>query len=129
MDNIAVIGAGNGGSAIAAYLASQGASVRLCDLFPQYIEGIRKKGGIELSLNGRTGFYKLEMVTDDACAAIQDAPLIMVVTPSFTHRMIAEKIAGALRDGQVIVLNPGRTCGALDFLNCLRERGSLRRRR
>ncbi len=120
---IAVIGAGNGGTAISAYLASQGASVRLCDLFPQYIEGIRKNGGIELSLDGRTEFHRLELVTDDACAAIRGASLIMVVTPSFTHRMIAEKIAGTLEDGQVVVLNPGRTCGALDFLNCLRENG------
>ncbi|MBO4838493.1 MAG: NAD/NADP octopine/nopaline dehydrogenase family protein [Lachnospiraceae bacterium] len=120
---IAVIGAGNGGAAIAAYLASQGASVHLCDLFPQYIEGIRKNGGIELCLNGTEEFRPLAMVTADACEAIRGTALIMVVTPSFTHRMIAEKIAGALEDGQVVVLNPGRTCGALDFLNGLRENG------
>ena len=34
--SVAVIGAGNGGTAIAAYMASQGAEVNLSDLFPQY---------------------------------------------------------------------------------------------
>lgn len=121
--NVAVIGAGNGGTAISAWLSSQGARVRLCDLFPQYIEGIRKNGCIELTLDGKTSHAVPELVTDDPCAAIRNASLIMVVTPSFTHRMIAERIAGALTDGQVVVLNPGRTCGALDFLNCLREKG------
>ncbi len=32
---IAVIGAGNGGCAMAAYLAGRGAAVNLCDLIPQ----------------------------------------------------------------------------------------------
>lgn len=31
--SVAVIGAGNGGTAIAGYLASVGANVRLCDCF------------------------------------------------------------------------------------------------
>lgn len=48
--SVAVIGAGNGGTAIAGYLASVGANVRLCDLFPEYLEGIRAAGGIDLTL-------------------------------------------------------------------------------
>ena len=55
--------------------------------------------------------------------AIANVHLIMVVTPSFTHRMIAERCHSALTDGQVVVLNPGRTGGALDFLNTIRSRG------
>ena len=47
----------------------------------------------------------------------------MVVTPSFTHKMIAEACAAALTDGQVVVLNPGRTGGALEFRNTLRAKG------
>lgn len=42
---IAVVGAGNGGTAIAGYLSSMGAIVNLCDLFPQYLEGIQNAGG------------------------------------------------------------------------------------
>lgn len=120
---IAVIGAGNGGSAIAAFLASRGASVNLCDLFPQFLEGIRKNGGIELTLNGETSHQTPALVTTSVPDAICGVDLVMVVTPSFTHKMIAEAAAPALRDGQVVVLNPGRTCGALEFLHTVRKSG------
>lgn len=120
---ITVIGAGNGGTAIAAHLASAGAQTRLCDLFPQYVEGIEAAGGIDLTDNGKTEFVSPALVTDDVPAAVRGAKLIMVVTPAFTHKMIAEKICDALEDGQIVVLNPGRTAGALEFYNTLQARG------
>lgn len=120
---ITVVGAGNGGTAIAAHLASVGAETRLCDLFPQYVEGIKAAGGIELTDNGKTEFVSPALVTDDVLAAVRGAKLIMVVTPAFTHKMIAEKICNTIEDGQIIVLNPGRTAGALEFYNTLQDRG------
>ena len=120
---VAVIGAGNGGTAIAAYISSLGVKVNLCDLFPQYLEGIIETKGINLTLNGKTTRQSFNKVTDDMAEAIANVHLIMVVTPSFTHRMIAERCHSALTDGQVVVLNPGRTGGALDFLNTIRSRG------
>lgn len=121
--SVAVIGAGNGGAAIAGYLASVGARVRLCDLFPEYLEGIRAAGGIDLTLEGETSHQELELVTSDVAQAIRGVHLIMVVTPSFTHKLIAQACCGALTDGQVVVLNPGRTGGALEFLNAVRAGG------
>ena len=120
---IAVIGAGNGGVAISAYLASIGVRVRLCDPFPEYIRSIEPHGGIDLTLDGKTSRQRLEMLTTDIPAAIEGARLIMAVTPALTHAMIADAVAPALRDGQIVVLNPGRTCGALAFLNAVRARG------
>lgn len=120
---VAVIGAGNGGTAIAAYLASRGAKVNLCDLFPQFLDGIEKAGGIDLTYNGVTTYQTLNKITTDVAQAIEGVHLIMVVTPSFTHRMIAEACAQALEDGQIVVLNPGRTGGALEFRNVIRENG------
>lgn len=121
--SVAVIGAGNGGTAIAAYLSSQGVKVNLCDLFPQYITGIQQASGINLTVNGRTSHCQLNLVTTDIPLAIQDIHLIMVVTPSFTHRLIAKACCNALEEGQTVILNPGRTGGALDFLNVIRSRG------
>ena len=43
---IAIIGAGNGGTAIAGFMASCGENIHLCDLFPQYLEGIKAAGGV-----------------------------------------------------------------------------------
>ena len=120
---IAVIGAGNGGTAIAGYLSSCGVSVNLCDLFPQYLDGIRAAGGIELTEGGQTKRYGLNMITDCVAEAILGVRLIMVVTPSFTHRMIAESCADTLSSGQVVILNPGRTGGALEFLSVIRNKG------
>lgn len=121
--SVAIIGAGNGGTAIAGYLASQGAKVNICDLFPQYLEGIEGANGIYLTLDGKTEHYSLNLITKDIPRAIEGVHLIMVVTPSFTHKMIAEVCSKALVDGQVVVLNPGRTGGALEFLRSIRENG------
>lgn len=122
-ETIAVIGAGNGGTAIAAYLSHLGANVNLCDLFPEYLEGIIAANGIDLTFEGKTTHEHLHKITTDISCAISGVRLIMVVTPSFTHRMIAEKCCSFLEDGQVLVLNPGRTGGALDFLNTIRAKG------
>jgi len=121
--SVAVIGAGNGGSAIAAYLSSIGTKVHLCDLFPEYIKGIQEDGGITMTLDGKTSKHALDMVTADVVEAIRGVKLIMVVTPSFTHKMIAEACCSALSDGQIVVLNPGRTGGAMEFLNAIRTKG------
>lgn len=120
---VAVIGAGNGGTAIAAYLTSIGAQVHLCDLFPDYLKGIQEDGGITLTLDGTTNKYAIHMVTADLAEAIHGVDLIMVVTPSFTHKMIAEACYSALSDGQIVVLNPGRTGGAVEFLSAIRAKG------
>ncbi len=120
---IAVIGAGNGGTAIAAHLTSLGVEVRLCDLFPSYLEGIIAEGGIILTENGTTKKYTPSLVTTDVGKAISGVRLIMVVTPSFTHKMIAEACSPHLEGGQIVVLNPGRTAGAIDFLNTVRKNG------
>lgn len=120
---IAVIGAGNGGSAIAAYLSSMQVRVRLCDLFPEYLDGIIKAGGIELVQDEKHSHCTFEMITCDVKEAIKGVHLIMVVTPSFTHKMIAETCSHSLSDGQVVVLNPGRTGGALEFMQVLHSNG------
>lgn len=121
--SVAVIGAGNGGTAIAAYMASQGAEVNLSDLFPQYLEGIRDAGCIELIQHGEKQFVTINKITTDVAEAIKGVQLIMVVTPAFTHSMIASACSSALTDNQVVVLNPGRTGGALSFVEVLRTKG------
>lgn len=120
---VAVIGAGNGGTAIAAHIASKGGAVRLCDLFPEFLEGIQKAGGVELTSPEGTQKVKLQIVSSDLKEVLSDAQLIMVVTPAFTHKMIAEACAECLENGQIIVLNPGRTAGALEFLQTVRAKG------
>lgn len=123
VDSIAVIGAGNGGTAIAAYLTSRGAKVRLNDPFPKYLDGLYDEKKIELTCDGVVQEVTLDAVTADISKAVSGTKLIMVVTPSFTHKIIAKAVAPFLEDGQIIILNPGRTGGAVEFLEIIKQSG------
>jgi opine dehydrogenase len=54
---------------------------------------------------------------------IKDAHLIMVTTPTQYHKAVAREMAASLEDGQIIVLNPGRTFGTHVFCGALRRHG------
>jgi opine dehydrogenase len=47
----------------------------------------------------------------------------MVVVPSSAHASLAANMAPHLKDGQIIILHPGRTCGAIEFDKVLRDSG------
>lgn len=113
-----IIGAGNGGQAMAGHLAINGFSVKLFDVFESTIDAIKQKGGIQVE-GAVQGFGKLELATADISEAIKGANIIVIVLPSLYHSEIAEKCAPYLEDGQIVVLHPGATCGAFDFKNTL----------
>ena len=117
---IAVLGAGNGGQALAGYLSSKGFSVALYNRSEKRIKRVKVNGGINLSGLFK-GFAGLEIITTDIKKAIEDVDLIMVVLPAQAHRFIAKTCAPHLSDEQIIVLNPGRTGGALEFRNILKK--------
>lgn len=48
----------------------------------------------------------------------------MVVVPATAHRFVAEQIAPHVVDSQFIVLNPGRTGGALEVHKIIRSLSS-----
>lgn len=120
----AVIGAGHGGRAMAAHLALMGFKVTLYNRTLKHVEAIKKRGGITLESQeaGPNGFGKLAKVTSDMRETLQDSDMIMVVVPAHAHVDIARKAAPHLRDGQIVILNPGRTLGALEFRQVLRDR-------
>ncbi|GER77973.1 MAG: NADP transhydrogenase subunit alpha [Anaerolineae bacterium CFX3] len=121
-----VIGAGHGGKAMAAHLALMGFSVTLFNRTASHVEIIKKRGGIELDSqdeSGPRGFAKLAKVTSDIGEALEQAEVIQVALPSSAHADIAAAAAPHLKDGQVVILHPGRTCGALEFVKVIRDRG------
>jgi len=119
--SFAVVGAGHGGKAMAAHLALKGFPVKLYNRTLSKIDPIIKMKGIEIE-GEISGFGKLDLASDKIGDVINGADIIMVVVPAFAHAAIAERCAPYLKDGQIVLLNPGRTCGALEFLNILRER-------
>ena len=125
IENITVIGAGHGGKAMAAHLALMGFRVTLYNRTDDHIAILRARGGIDLeSLEGGPhGFGKITLVTSDMAAALKDSHMIMVVVPSSAHSDIAKTAAPHLKDGQMIILHPGRTCGTIEFIKTIRDNG------
>src|SRR5512137_2294722 len=120
-----VIGAGHGGKAMAVLLALMGFPTTLYNRTPENITAIKKRGGIEIEGGDRGpyGFGRLARVTSDMREALAEAEIIMVVVPSTAHVDIAKAAAPHLRDGQMVVLHPGRTCGAIEFVKALHDQG------
>lgn len=117
-----VIGTGNGGQAIAGWMAMQGHDVRLYGRNEHTVESLLSKGSI--SLHGAIeGVGVLSLITADIHEAVRDSDIIMVVTTANAHGSIAKQIVGDLADGQIIILNPGRTGGALEFKRALDSSG------
>jgi opine dehydrogenase len=119
---VAILGAGNGAHAMAGHLGIQGVLIRLYNKFEEEIVAMRKEGGVTVE-GVVEGFGPVELATTDPAPVVGWADVIMVVVPAFAHRFMAETCAPHLRDGQIVVLNPGRTGGALEFANVLREKG------
>ena len=103
---IAVLGGGHGALAAAGDLALRGFQVRLA---------LRNRGRFaELFETGRitlTGAIQgpadLALVTDDHAAAARGADLVLVPLPATAQAAMAERVAGAVRDGQLVALLPG----------------------
>ncbi|NNM53981.1 MAG: NADP transhydrogenase subunit alpha [Spirochaetales bacterium] len=108
-----VLGAGNGGLAMAGHLAWMGFSVHLYNRSPLRLQGVAWHGGVELS-GAIEGFAPVETFTNLE-KAVHGCDVLMVVTPANAHRELAQQLAPLVEDNQIIVLNPGRTGGALEF--------------
>lgn len=123
---IAVIGAGNGGQSIAGYLALLGYDTSLYDIDVKKLDELKEKGGIQLT--GRIeGFGKIDCITNDIAEAMRGAEIVMVTTVANAHRTVAKSMAPYVEEGQIIILNPGRTCGALVFNQTLKIEGCTKR--
>ncbi len=125
VERITVIGAGHGGKAMAAHLALKGARVTLFNRTPENVAAIKQRGGLMLDSyeGGPRGFAEIAYVTSDYHEAVRHAEVIMVVVPASAHRDVARRMAPHLHDGQIVVLHPGRTFGALEFHKVLRDSG------
>lgn len=118
--NITIIGAGNSGLAMAAHLSSEGNKVTLWNRTEKNIiklmntHKIKSEGIIEGDIN-------IELVTTDMKQAVSYSDIILVTTPASSHKELATKIAKNLDKETLIVLNPGRTFGAFEFLDTFRK--------
>ncbi|MBY0522681.1 MAG: NAD/NADP octopine/nopaline dehydrogenase family protein [Gemmataceae bacterium] len=122
--SVAILGAGHGGLALAAFLAQQGHRVALWNRSSERVACVAELGGVRLTSAGAEEVLApIALATSHIAAAVADARLILVAVPAFAHADIARQCAPHLRDGQSVLLMPGRTGGALEFRRVLREAG------
>jgi len=118
-ETIAVLGAGNGGCAIAAHLALQGHKVNLYEI-PELAEGfkpLKEKKETVISGKAENAVARLNMATTDIGEAVDGVETIIVTVPAFGYRHIAELLAPALSSGQLVAFIPG----AFATIDCLEE--------
>lgn len=112
----AVLGAGCGGQTFAGDIASKGYSVKLFNRSPGRLGNLLKSRKVNLE-GAIQAEGHLEAVTTDIAEAMDGVDVIMVATTALGHKDIARSVAPYLNDGQVMMLNPSRTFGALEVAN------------
>ena len=119
--SVFVCGAGHQGLSMAAHLAISGIRVNLWNRSFENIKEISKNKKIfcEGVVNG---FGVIDCISSNISDVISD--FVMVTTPSSAHCDIAEVLAPYVHKDMIIVLNPGRTFGAIDFCKNLIKYGA-----
>ncbi|MCD4791444.1 MAG: NAD/NADP octopine/nopaline dehydrogenase family protein [Bacteroidales bacterium] len=117
-----VIGAGNGGLVTAGYIFLKGYKVSLYNRSENRIKHIRENG-YNIKFGNLINKIKPDYVGTNLSAAVSDSDVIIIVITANGHEDIAKNIAPYLKDGQIILLVPGRTCGVLLFSQTLKKAG------
>lgn len=115
-----VCGAGHQGLSMAAHLALNGLEVNLWNRTPGNIQKVMDTGIIHCSgiVNGDA---KMAKASSNIADVIAD--FVMVTTPSSAHKDIAKELAPYVHKDMIIILNPGRTFGAIEFAEELKTNG------
>ena len=124
IENIAIVGAGNGGKAAAVDMAQQNKHVRLFE-FPEFKRNLEAiiETNILTATGEVTGKAHLELVTCDLKEAMEDVDTIMICTQALAHDQVAHEIASFIKPDHLLILNPGSTGGSLHFAHVFRKLG------
>ena len=109
---VAVVGSGNGAQAFAGSLAARGHTVRMLTRSPDFVHrlgpsGIIRCHGVE-NCDGRVA-----VVSTAPDQVIPGAGIVIICTTADAHEAVVQSVAPFLDDGQILLLSPGRTGGAL----------------
>src|SRR5690625_4658039 len=98
---IAVLGAGNAGTALSGHLALKGFQVRLYEApqFKENLDSITKYGGVELT-GAVEGFGQIEMTSTNMEDTVCGSDLILIAVPAFAHEFMMREYMKYARKGQ-----------------------------
>ena len=119
---ISILGAGNGGTAIAAQLSLYGHDVTLIktshamndDNFDYLVEN---GGKVVLTENEKNRTAKIKHVTRDL-SMLSDSELVIIYIQTNYHENLIKRMKPHLRDGQIILINPGYLSTAYVLKHC-----------
>jgi len=120
---VAIIGAGNSGLAMAAHLRFMGHRIRLWNRSEEPVSELKKTGKITTS-GVLVGDFDLDLVTTNMADVLKWSKIILVTTPATSHGDLARLMAPFLGKDHIVILNPGRTFGAVDFKDELVRMGN-----
>jgi opine dehydrogenase len=104
---LAVIGAGNGGHAMAAHLTAEGHEVVLFSRTRAKLDAIAERGGIALSGLGHEQVVRLAGATDDMAEALDGAELAISTVPGMVQRDYVELLVPQIASHQALWFCPG----------------------
>ncbi len=133
LSRIAVLGGGSDACLLAALCLAEEAEVTLFSAYGQELDTLRKSNGIRLRGAGPVGTYQLDRgsatpsikTTAELDTAVKQADVIFLTGPVHKQRTYAMVLAEHLNDGQILVLAPGRSLGALETAWLLRIGGCV----
>ncbi len=129
LSRVAVLGGGADARLLAALSLAAGCAVTLFSAYGHELELMRASSGVALRGAGPIGSYQVDRgdasigLTAELDAAVQGAEVIFLTGPIHKQRTYAMVLADHLADGQVLVLAPGRSLGAVEAAWMLRLGG------
>jgi opine dehydrogenase len=132
ISSIAVIGADPVGQSIACAALATGHRVtlhssfggeirKLVDAEELSVKGSRLAGTYRVAAGGADARTPVIRVVPELDMAIKDADVVVLAVPAFTHATYAALLAPILHRGQMVVLAPSRTLGAVEVGRVLRQ--------
>ena len=121
--NVAVVGTGVGGLAVAGHAGLVGLGVAVHDIRAEAVQPIRERGGIEVR-GKEEGFVPVAVATTDVGEAVSGGDLVIVTTQGPDQRAAAASLAPHLRAEQVVLVKPGCTFGAVEVRAVLEAGGA-----
>lgn len=119
---VAVLGAGNGGASAVVELGRRGFRTRLWNRSAETLLPFQRAGGIRHTGVFGESVATPDLITSNLADAIAGADIILVCLPTLAHTRIADAMAGLGANTIPVVLNPGHTGGALEFVAAFNRR-------
>lgn len=121
--NITILGIGHAGTTVAADLITKGHNVTLLKTSNQlhnehYNELISNGGIITIEENGRETHAKVDLITTNYKLALKNAHMVILFVQTNYQENIIKQMSPFLRDGQVILVEPGYLATAYFLKHC-----------